>query len=198
MRSTLLFFLLVFPTALFSQRRFSHAHHYTSHWKNNQTIEKEGTGFGAWLNQYGALGGGIIVEYGDAYPLISWNQQVYFMADCDFRLSAIKHTSAGIGGSVAAEFRIYDRSHKYARYGIEASWGLNGMLYVNEHDDAIGHILYGGNWYRAGFIQSKHVIGDKEYYAEFQYWQNNWYVSFGLSMEGFNRKHSTRHVRAKF
>lgn len=169
----------------------------TGKWKNNEFVRSQSGGFSLWMNQHYALGGGLTVELGQSWPLLTWNQQFYLMFDADFRLAALKHTTVGLGGTLAGEFRVYNRRRTIANFGMEVSWGVNGMVYTNEFDDAIGHFLYGGNWMRAGYINAVGSReGEQEYFAQFQYWDGAWYVMCGMSLENFKtRKGGVRQKR---
>lgn len=169
-------------------------------WRGNFVMQSATSGFSLWMNDKYALGGGVTIEYGQSWPLLAWNRQLFLMLDVDVRLAAIKKTTAGAGATVAGELRFYNRSRNIADYGLEASWGINGMAYINGYDNELGHLLYGSNWMRLGYIDvhSRLFGGDTEYFAQFQYWNGNWYTMCGLSVETFKTKHLTRHVRMKF
>ncbi|HET6992246.1 MAG TPA: hypothetical protein VFJ43_13015, partial [Bacteroidia bacterium] len=117
-------------------------------------MKAESSGFGLWENNAGYIGGGLNYEFGGAFPLMDWNRRFYVLADTYGRLSAIKKTAFGMGGTVAAEARLYNAPEPVANFGVEVSWGVNAMLYSFGRNDGL-HLLYGSNWMRLGLIRNK-------------------------------------------
>ncbi|HEU4719531.1 MAG TPA: hypothetical protein VFU15_16925, partial [Bacteroidia bacterium] len=51
------------------------------------------------------------------------------------------------------------------------------------------NLLYGFNWMRAGLLlPGKWSSSDREYFAQYQCWQGNYYICAGISYDDFYRR----------
>jgi hypothetical protein len=184
-----LFLLNFCPLILSAQTHFHIVNSYHRTKAGRQLMTAQSSGFGLWENNAAFIGGGLNYEFGGAFPLLNINRRFYLLADTYGRISAIKKTAFGIGGTVAGEIRFYNAPEPVADFGVEISWGVNAMIYSFGRDDGI-HLLYGSNWMRAGFIRNEGAGskgGDFQYFAQFQYWRGNWYSSVGIEMDTFSK-----------
>ncbi|MBI3512357.1 MAG: hypothetical protein HY064_16975 [Bacteroidetes bacterium] len=195
---------IIFSLAILTssaQRGFDHARFYRNNGQHQHFIS-ESNGFSAYGNQYG-VSGGPTLELGYGFPVINLHNQFFLLADACIRGNAIKKATVGFGGSASFELRIYDRPRQYSKYGFDFSYGVNAMLFGWSDDDGDESgfgILYGENWFRAGYLKDGHSVKtDENYFMEFQYWNGNLFMCAGIEFDTFSKPgHAVRKKRLKF
>ncbi|HEU4716207.1 MAG TPA: hypothetical protein VFU15_00150, partial [Bacteroidia bacterium] len=123
MKKILLLFFFALAAHLLHAQRFHRRAVYVNKWYSREIVKTGAKAYCLYLNGMNEAGGGEAIEFGTDVPLFVWEKQYYFLVDADWRLAAAKHSSAGVGGSVAGEFRFYNDARRQASWGMEFSWG---------------------------------------------------------------------------